>query len=127
VAGGFRKQFAQRRPAARQPKRRLEVPAGEEHRVARSGEVLLQAAERVLAVDEHLELVAVARRRLAGAPEPVVRWVIGVLPAVPFQASPVMGDDEPLDSGADCVVNPIDACHRHRPRSVSAQIAARAR
>jgi hypothetical protein len=104
-----------------------EADAGEEHRIARAYDVLLQPAECVLAVDEHLERVAVARRRFAGAPEPVGGRVVGVLPAMPLQASPVMGDDEVLDSGADRVVKPIDACDRHRARSVSAQIAVRAR
>lgn len=103
------------------------MPPGKKHRLACSGDVLLQASERSLAVDEHLELVAIARRRIARAPQAVGGRIVGVLPAVAFQAPPVMGDDEPLDSGSDGVVNPIDVCDRHRTTSVSAQITARER
>ena len=101
MVGDVGEQLAQRRATARQPEGRLEVPAGEEHRIARAGDVFLQPAERVLSVDEQVDRIPVARRRIAGTPQPVARRVVGVLPAAPLQASPVMGDDELFDSGTD--------------------------
>lgn len=124
---GLREQLAQCWAAARQPEGRLERPAREQHRLARTCDVVLQPGQCLFAVDEDLESVSVARRRVAGARETVAGRVVGLLPVMPSQPAPVVGDDEPLDPRADPVVQPVDPPERHRAASVSAQTPARRR
>lgn len=90
-------------------------------------ELVLETGERFLSVDENLEVVSVARRRLARAPEPVVRRLVGARPAVAFQAAVVVRDDEPFEPCPDCVVQPVGPSRRHMAASVSAQTPERAR
>ena len=91
------------------------------------GDLVLQPRKCLLAVDENLEGVAVASRGIARAPEPVVRRVVGALPAVPFQAAPVVPDDEPLGAASDRSIELLEFRVRHSPASVSAQTPDRAR
>ncbi len=121
-------QLVQRRAAAGEVERRVEVPAGKQHVALRAFEIGLEARERRLAVDEELDAVAVAGRRVAGAPQGSVRRrVPRTPPAVPVQAAPVMCDDGTLDGVADGIVQTVDMRDRHRARRVSAQTPARTR
>jgi hypothetical protein len=86
-----------------------------------------EPAERVGAVDQRLEVVPGAGRRLPGAPQRRVRGSVCPLPAVALQAASMMGDDEPLDSGPDCVVQAIDPRQRHAIARVSAHTPAKVR
>src|SRR5581483_6790393 len=117
-------QFAHGRPAVREPELRVDVPPGHEH-VALSGlQIGLESRERGLAVDEDLDTVAVARRRVSGTPErAVLRRRVRVPPAEAVQAVPVMCEDGTLDTAADGVVQTVEVRDRHRPRSVSADTA----
>jgi hypothetical protein len=103
------------------------MPTGEDDVVLGGCDVGREAVERGRTVDQRLEPVARARGRVARTPERPGRRRVRTLPAVPPQAAPVMGDDESLDSGPDCVVQAIDPRHRHASARVSAHAPARAR
>src|SRR5437763_10305512 len=103
------------------------MPARQEDRVARGREIVGEPRQRRLSVDQRLQPIAVARRRLPVAPERRGRWGVGPLPPVPAQAAPVVPEDEALDAGADRVVHAVEPRDRHNPASVSEQTTDKAR
>ena len=108
LLGPLGEQLPEGRPAGAQVKRRLEGPAGEEHRLRCAGDLRLEARERLGAVDQHLDGVPFARGRLAGAPEAVAGRLERAQPAVPAQPAAVVPRDDPLDLFAEDGVQPVE-------------------
>ncbi len=123
----FGEQLAQCPAAGRETKGRREGPAREQDGRLCLRDRGFELRQRLLTVDQHLDAVAVACGRVAGAPEPVGRRLQRVSPAGACQPAPVVRADEPLDARAELVVQPVDAPDRHRAPRVSAQTPERRR
>ena len=115
---------------ARQAELGRDVPAGDVHVRAGAVERLGDARQRLRAVDQHLQRVAFARRRIAGSPQ---RFALGGLELIestrPLEPQSVMCADGPLDRLPSPSVDPLDRCDPHRcvPVCMSMSIVAPAR
>src|SRR5439155_709279 len=94
-----------------------EVPAGEMHVRARVGNGTRDRRQRRRAVDEHLDLVSLTRRRLAGRPH-ARRRLERVRPADPLEAAVVVRANRLLDALA-ARVEPSGAAFLDAPVSGS--------
>ena len=119
-------QLAQRRAVRAQPEGRREVPAGDQHGRLRALEIVRDPRQRLGPVDDHLELIALPRLRLAVGPEPGIWTIERMLPPETPQAAPVVAGYRALDAVAERNVEPFERV-RHRTPSVSTHRAARVR
>ena len=85
------------------------MPAGDVHVRARAGERLGDPRQRLRAVDQHLQRIARARRRVAGGPQRAVVWRCELVKAPgALQAQTVVCVHAALERAAGQPVQPRD-------------------
>lgn len=99
--------------AAHELEVRRQMPPGDVDVRARSGHRLGDGRHRLGAVDEHVELVARPRRRIAGGPQLTAVGVDGVTLTEPTQAPAVVLAHAELDPAAEQTVDGCERVERH--------------
>ena len=103
-----------RRLAADELEVRGQVPAGQVHEVAGALHRLGDGRQRLGAVDEHVERAALAWRRVAGGPYPVVGRLQCALPPQAPESAAVLGGHGGLDRVAQGGVGTAEEGDGHR-------------
>ncbi len=102
----------------REAELRSDVPAGDVDMRAGARDRFGDAGQGVRAVDQHLQLTARPRRRVAGCPERSVGWRAQLVEATGATKAPaVMGADRRLEAFAYAGVDAVDQGFGHRGES----------